>query len=71
MTQCHVKLNVTQNTKRRFMNLKIKRGSRKTVAVPHDDKARMLKWPLYARIDHTARGRFKRVADASRRTDGD
>ena len=31
----------------------------------------MLKWPLYARIDHTARGRFKRVADASRRTDGD
>jgi len=31
----------------------------------------MLKWPLYARIEHTARGRFKRVADASRRTDGD
>ena len=28
VTQCHVKLNVTQNTKRRVMNLKIKRDSR-------------------------------------------
>ena len=46
-----------QNSRREILNLS------KGIIFPQ--------WPLYARIDHTARGRFKRVADASRRTDGD